>query len=254
VVDAEFRELQATLQCTTNIPATSYWVHGLESDGAYDVVLKQLPDRGNISSGEGATEIIEDFRPHFLLLVGIGGGVHGRDDTGIGDVIVVDYVEYYEFRKLAGGRTLQRKFPFDHPSRLMRSDIAKPLIDRGEWQQALTVGRPEPGVCKGIVGNLITGDKLLADPTNATQRAVLEESDKAIVVDMESCGVARAVYKARGSIHYNIQYAIIRGVSDLVDAENNDAMRQQWRPYAAHVAATFAAKMTEVLLTLEQSS
>lgn len=250
VVDEELNQLRPALGCTVNITATPYWVREQQSGEDYDVVLKQLADRGNLASGEGARELVEDFRPHYLLLVGIGGGMQGRDGTEVGDVVVVDYVDYYEFQKLSEGRSRVRKIPYDHPSKLLRADIAKPLVDAGNWAAAISAARPIQGQCKAIIGNLITGEKLLADGSSAVQRALLNEYDKAIAVDMEACGVARAVYAARGSVHYNLQYAIIRGVSDLVDAQDNDGMRQAWRPYAANAAATFAARMIETLLTI----
>jgi nucleoside phosphorylase len=250
VVDDELDQLRPTLACTQNIPLTSYWARTIEPSGSYDLVLKQIADRGNQASGEGARDIIEDFRPHFLLLVGIGGGIEGRDETQVGDVIVVDYVDYYEFRKLMDGQDMPRRLPFDHPSRLLRADIAKPMVDLRDWPKSMTFPRPKVGACKAIVGNLVSGEKLLADGKNETQRSIVKEYDKAIAVDMESFGVARAVYAARGSVHYNLQYAVVRGVSDLVAAEDNDEMRKAWRPYAAHAAATFAAGMIEKLLAL----
>jgi nucleoside phosphorylase len=250
VVDHELTEVRLALQCMTNLPATAYWVREASTSRQYDVVLKQLADRGNIASGEGAKGIIEDFRPHYLLLVGIGGGIRKRDETDLGDVIVADYVDYYEFRKWSKGEDVARKLPLDHPSLLMRADIAKPMLDGGKWLSTISAQRPETGVCKGIVGNLITGDKLLADSSNAQQKAILDEYDKALLADMESCGVARAVFAARGSVHYNLQYGVIRGVSDLVDDVENNETRKLWRPYAAHTAARFAAGMVDVLLTL----
>jgi hypothetical protein len=80
----------------------------------------------------------------------------------------------------------------------MRVDIAKPMLDSGQWTSSISKTRPEPGTCKAIVGNLIAGEKLLADSTNAAQKAILDEYEKALLADMESCGVARAVFAARG--------------------------------------------------------
>ena len=51
-------------------------------------------------------------------------------------------------------------------------------------------------------------------------------------------------------MNYNIQYAVVRGVSDLVAAADNDAMRKRWRPYAANAAATFAAGLVDKWLEL----
>ena len=145
VVDEEFGQLRRVLGCNASLPPSTYWTRRVSAVKNYDVVLKQLADRGNLASNEGAREVIEDFRPHYLLLVGIGGGVQGRDDVGVGDVIVADYVDYYEFRKLEGGKSLQRRFPFDHPSKLLRFDMAKSIIDGDDWTTAISSPRPVEG-------------------------------------------------------------------------------------------------------------
>ena len=72
------------------------------------------------------------------------------------------------------------------------------------------------------------------------QKQLLKPFDKALAVEMESIGLARAVCERRTSVWYNPRYAIIRGISDMVPAENNLDTRDNWKPYAAYAAAMVA--------------
>ena len=102
-----------------------------------------------------------------------------------------------------------------------------------------------------IFGNLIYGEKILGDDEDVYQRKILEEFDSAVAVDMESGGLARAVYEARITRHYNPQYLVFRGVSDFVNGSSNAKTRQRWKRYAAHVAGAFAAAIIEDLSKLD---
>lgn len=178
------------------------------------------------------------------------GGVEGRDDVQHGDVVVVDYVEYYEFQKFEQGRCLIRSLPLDHPSLYLRENFAEPLGVDEAWRQGIDVDRPEQGLPKVVIGNLASGDKLMGDSDNDFQRKVVATFDKVIAVDMESTGLARSMFKSRKSVHYNPQYAVIRGISDVISDADNDELRRIWRPYASEVAATFAKGMVRRLLEL----
>jgi nucleoside phosphorylase len=247
VVPEEMAEARALLGANQNLTGTPYYVAENRPANDHDVVILKLADRSNISANEGTRDLIEDFRPWFILLVGIGGGVAGRDGTSLGDVIVADYVDYYEFRKVVDKQNRVRPIPFDQPSLLLRERIAEQIRVEDQWLNRITVKRPKKGKPKGIVGNVISGEKLLGDPSNREQKRILKEFDKALAVDMESYGVARAVFRSRESVHYNPQYLVLRGVSDLVNEQGNDRTRQRWRSYAANAAAAFTRELIERL-------
>jgi nucleoside phosphorylase len=66
---------------------------------------------------------------------------------------------------------------------------------------------------------------------------------------MESFGIAREVYKSRCSIHYNLQYLVIRGISDLTNTErDNQEERRLWKDYASMAAAAFARILSNAIL------
>lgn len=153
-------------------------------------------------------------------------------------------------RKLVDGSDSARWVPFDHPSVYLGDTIAARVVNKEKWIERIQAKRPAPGRPKIIIGNLIAGEKILGDKQNAYQTAILNEFDKAIVVDMESYGVARGVYSARGTRYYNLNYLVVRGISDLTNQEQNNATRSEWRNYAASAAAAFTMETVDQVTEL----
>jgi hypothetical protein len=156
----------------------------------------------------------------------------------------------YEMRKMSGGKDRIRKQAFDHPSMYLRETITQRVKINGSWLALIKKERPVEGQPKILEGNLIAGDKILGDGENEYQRRILDEFDKALAVDMESYGLARGVYNARSTRHYNLNYLVVRGISDLVNAEGNDDQRKKWRDYAAATAAAFALSVTDEIVAI----
>lgn len=216
----------------------------------YDVILARSADRSNTPCNELVRNVVELFRPEFIILSGIAGGVSGRDGIGLEDVVVADHVDWYEMRKIADGKDVIRKQAFDHPSMYLRETITQRVKFSGRWVDRVAHDRPTVGAPKVLEGNLIAGDKILGDGENAYQRKILDEFDKALTVDMESYGLARGVYSARSARHYNLNYLVVRGISDLVDNEGNDDQRKMWRDYAAATAAAFALCVADEIVAI----
>ena len=230
------------------IPNTQYTYRRRLGPDLYDVIAARCMDRGNVPISNLVTTVVERFRPEFIVLSGIAGGIAGRDGVQLGDVVVADHVDWYEMRKLAGGESKIRKQAVDHPSAFLRDAIIGTVERDGTWAGRVTRKRPGGGTLKMIEGNIIAGDKVLGDQRNKYQREVLEEFDKALAVDMESYGLGRAVYECRGTRRYNLGYMIVRGISDLVADEHNNATRQKWRDYAAATAAAFAVEAANAII------
>jgi nucleoside phosphorylase len=278
VIKEEFDQASAMLGASQNLPDSPYYVRALADASAYDLVLRNLGDRGNDSSASRTLALIEDFRPNYVLLVGIAGGVKGRDSTELGHIVVPDFIDGYEMRKFSGGRAKKRakltrllKSIFskrgerhsgenskrakarDQPSyRLVRS-IAEPIANSDDWLSRVNFAlRPNgiPQKPQVIFGPLIFGEKILGDRENEYQRSILDEFDNALAVDMESGGVGLALYESRITKHYNPLYLIIRGISDLTNEPSNNEQRSKCKPYAAHVAAAFAAEVVEKLIAI----
>lgn len=116
----------------------------------YDVILAKSPDRSNTPCSELVRNVAELFRPEFIILSGIAGGVTGRDGIGLGDVVVADHVDWYEMRKIAGGKDVIRKQAFDHPSLYLRETITQRVKIRKKWLDRVGTERPEEGVRRAL--------------------------------------------------------------------------------------------------------
>ncbi len=231
-----------------NLPGTNYFVASPSATSQFELVHSRIPHQTNIISVQSAGALIEDFRPEFLLLIGTAGGHSGRDHLDVGDVVVADYMDYAGYWKYSKGSILERKLPHDHPSPHLLLNYVEPLRAKPDpWIARIPVARPGAGTPKLMVGGMVSANILLGDPKNEEQKRILKHFDKAYAFEMEGHGIASAVYRARTSVHYNPQFLVIRGVSDLVDkgVAENQKMRKLWTPYAAAAAAALAAVLIE---------
>lgn len=281
IVDQEFQAVRNLFNLKVQIPGTKFFVQKEQEARTYEIVLVRSSDRGNGPAAEVVRETMEHFFPKYILVIGIAGGAEGRDEVALGDVIIVDFVDHYESMKISDGKLIERRTPYDHPSLYIR-DCAEPQRYT-DWSKRIPIAvePPEPCSPKAIVGHIASGEKLFDDPGHSYQSEVLKIFDKALGVDMESYGIARAVFHGRQSVHYNPLYLVLRGISDLVvskapvapaagaavasvipaggaaavapvavaPAENNTDRRAKWRHYAANAAAAFGFAVTRELLS-----
>lgn len=250
IVPDEFEAARTVFDVSTPLPGTAYFSTDPPGTFEHQVVLRRAFGRGNVPAQQAASDILEDFKPRFLILIGVAGGVGGRDDVGLGDVVVPDYIHYGEMQKLVGGQALSRYLPYDHPSMYLHERHVHAGVYGAAWDGSISDRRPLVGNPRVLTGSLVAGEKVWGDPSNVEQAKMLEHFNDSVAVDMESMGVARAVFSGRRDLNHNAQYLIVRGISDLVGDESNNDTRKQWRSYAAFAAATFALVVVRPLLAL----
>lgn len=250
IIDQEFRAARDLLGLPVNLPPTSYYVAEARVDRTYGVVLRQSAGRTNTTAEQATSDLIQDFRPHFLILIGIAGAVAKES---LGDVVLADVIEYYEYMKLVDGEELTRREPHDQPSEYLRVDIARPRqyddwlgpVPPEERPKKPNTGKDSPEV---VTENIAVGEKLLADKDSQFQKNILKKLSHCKAVDMESYGFLKAIFHARRSVHYNPMGLVIRGISDPVNSPKNQKLRDLWRPYAAKVAAAYGRSVIAQLL------
>jgi len=265
ILQVEFDAARTAFAALDQVPRTGYYTNDLRS---HEVVLTKAEGRGNQASALCTRDLVEDFRPEVVLVVGIAGGPE-REGVSPGDLVVPDYLHYADFRSLRKEGDQPRHAPYDPPAVSLHSACVFPVINDPSWRGAITLEPPEPrGPPQVLVGPLVSGEKVYGDATHEEQRRLLEEKEysDAIAVDMESMGVARAVHRARQSVSYDPRLLIVRGVSDPVRARDeeeghrkegpNDGkdpaeIRELWRSYAAHVAAQFALSVVARILEFD---
>jgi nucleoside phosphorylase len=272
ILDVEFRAAKRALAADHEIPDSGYYT---PDESTLNVVLA-WGDRGNSSATAAAKDLIEDFRPEVLILTGIAGGLQRErpnESTGItsyeiapGDLIVPDYLHYAALRSIkrkSGDNP--RHVPHDPPAASLHWRYVRPIITDNAWRARIRETPPgghyEPRV---RVAPLVAGECIYGDESHPEQVRLLTESEfqDALAVDMESIGVAVAVHSLRNSPIYNPRLLVVRGISDPVRVgqpssdrltsqaapEDPNATREEWRPYAADVAAAFTAALVDKLL------
>ena len=163
-------------------------------------------------------------------------------------MLIADQVSYVEFLKIVPSGPLIRSYAIDHPSVSLRKSVGVPIQKTFRIDDHLGTARsPKPGPFKIHIGSIVSGEKVLGDVKSHVQQALLKPYDKALAIDMESIGLARAVCDGRSSFWYHPRYVIIRGISDLVSAAENDDQRANWKPFAAHTAALVAQEFVRRL-------
>lgn len=259
IIDEEFGAARGALGTTSHVEGTPYYRRAPLDNG---VVLSQAIDRGNVPATNAARDILENWRPEVLMLMGIAGGIFGRDSVALGDVVVPRYLHYGEMRKLTPQGDLRRYVAFDQPAKNLQESFVDPTRREQHWYAGISQAPPDgeqasPGV---LTGSLVAGEKIMGNPSHHEQRLLVSDFNDAVAVDMESFGVARAVFEQRGDVNYNPRFLVVRGISDLVRAtksrtrvstrqeQDNNEQRQLWKLYASATAAAFVAELSSRIL------
>jgi 5'-methylthioadenosine/S-adenosylhomocysteine nucleosidase len=195
----------------------------------YEVVVVMLLGMGNDEAAVSTVKVVERWQPAYVFMVGIAGGVPHK--VMLGDVVVSDFVYYYELAKRTpkGDQRRPQQFPSD---RLLYGRAL--TYEAGEWRNDITIARPGstqadvpfPKVHFGAIGS---GEKVIADSRVLSR--LLKECPKLLAVAMEGAGVARAAAQQP----HSPPFIEIRGICDYANEQKND----DWQPFAAEVAATF---------------
>lgn len=197
--------------------------------------------RSNIPAALCTQDIVNHWRPNYVLVVGIAGGIEGRENVTLGDVVVHEHLEYYEFIKETDGEKRKRILQIE-PASPFLLDIMKTITsqEKIKWWEWIKVQRPdqEDRKPKVVRGEILSGDKLLGDSDSELLTKLLETHDKAVAVEMESGGVARALYEAR--VQHMVHFLVVRAISDYCNKLGSQQVRDKWKKYAAHTAASFA--------------
>jgi nucleoside phosphorylase len=197
----------------------------------FRVAFFRFSQRGNITSATETREIIDNFKPKYIILVGIAGGVSGN--INLGDVAISDDVEYYPYEKVDEGGRHPRKITVEPPSKKLK-EIIRYVGD--EWRERITAPRPGGGEVKIVHGLILSGEAILSEGGEARTRVqeLLERYGKAIAIETEAGGIAEAVYGSSS------EYIVIKGVSDYAGESRSQQQRETWRNYASNVAAAFS--------------
>jgi nucleoside phosphorylase len=185
---------------------------------------------GNAGAAVEAERAIAHFQPDILLFVGIAGGIK---DVVIGDVVVATKVYSYESGK-AEDEFLTR--PEVEKSAYALVQRAKQEARGNDWLTRLQ-SKANPNVW---LGPIAAGEKVIAAKDSDIFRLLRSHYNDAIAVEMEGFGFLKAAF-----VHPEIKAIVIRGISDLIDGKNDNALEPEVERQmkAADHASAFAFAM-----------
>lgn len=198
--------------------------------GSYRVVVTSPLGMGQLEAATATADAIRRWQPRYVLLVGIAGG--DPEEVALGDVLIGEQFVYYELQKLTdeGAQTRYQSYRADPRLYANAQHLAS-------WQAAVRAARPEDGAPSGHFGVIISGEKVQAKM--GALKPYKRDWPKLVGVEMEAIGVAMAAWQAPSKPGV----LMIRGVSDLADANKGSAPVKKWRSYACDVAAAYAASL-----------
>ncbi len=200
--------------------------------GIYRLATLSLAKMGRLNAATATADAIRRWRPRFVLLVGIAGGVPAQD-AALGDVLVSDQVVDYELQKLLPDGPDVRYEVHRADQRLL--EAAADFPDPG-WSALPLPRRPRKGQPTRLIGPIATGDKVDAAGVLNRYRGAWP---KLIGIEMEAGGAASAAFQSA----HRPGFFMIRGVSDLANPDKDSATVGRWRAYACAVAAGYAVAL-----------
>jgi uncharacterized protein YjbI with pentapeptide repeats/nucleoside phosphorylase len=218
------------------------------------VICAQCTDKGNLSSEALTSNIISNFRPKYIFVVGIAGGVADKGDIKVGDIKVGDVVfsnsiTYYQYGKETESGKPKKVYPIIPPSAILRN-MARNVK---EWRNRIKTPRPDGNgweVSKVKEGLILSGETIWDNPESEELKQILEENKDALAFETEAGGVARMIYE-NAKFDYTPQYIVVRGISDLVNKAGGEKTRKAWRRPVAEAAAAFAYELIRILAQSE---
>lgn len=198
--------------------------------GSYRVVVLSLLGMGRVQAATATADAIRQWRPRYVMLVGIAGGVASAG-VKIGDVVISDQIADYELQKIVStGPEIRWQIHRVDP----RLIGAVQNYTTKSWQDLIDVERPDDRAPKRHIGTIVTGDKVIAvDDLLAKYTAMWP---KLVGVEMEAGGAAAAAFQTADQVGF----FMVRGVSDLADSKKASSRVKNWRAYACDVAAAYA--------------
>ncbi len=205
------------------------------TSGSYRIAVLSLPGMGRVQAATATNDAIRRWKPLYVLLVGIAGGIAAAG-VRLGDVLVSYQVVDYELQKLTASGPQVRWDVHRADPRLITA--ARNLKIR-DWQRMITAVRPEKGGPKRHIGPIASGDKVVAVEALITKYR--ETWPKLIGVEMEASGAATAAFNAPDKP----SFFMVRGVSDLANQKKGSATVEKWRAYACDVAAAYTIALLQ---------
>lgn len=191
---------------------------------------------GQVPAALAVGALLSYCSPAVLALTGIAGGIH--PDVRLGDVVIGEEIISYDPYKETAYGVRRRGSTQPIPSSTQRA-INRFFSQRGEPCQVSTIDpdgvRRAFGVFHGPIGS---GSAVVATEVSMVREYLSNVNDKTLAVETEAAGASWALYERIDS-HRETGWLVVRGISDLANADKTDSYHE--------VAAWRAARVLELL-------
>jgi nucleoside phosphorylase len=203
---------------------------------ALKVIATTSTSMGLTAAAIATTQLVLQFRPRLVAMVGIAAGTHSRDKA-FGDVLVADPSVDYNSGKVVVSKGIRGFEPDPYPIGLnprLRSVLQK---YRGNQPVFVNIQSRWKGAKPAIpnrlhVGPLGAADQVVDDVSRIVE--IQRNWRKLIGVEMETYGVYRACHEAPDP---KPRFVSFKSVCDFA-AKKTDS----WQDYAAFIAAEFSVE------------
>jgi len=213
------------------------------AEGSYSVVLALTRGAGTQNGALATYTTIERWKPRYVFLVGIAGGFH-RDGLDKGDVVLSDVIYGYEYGKLKEQFEPRHDWTYRCDTSLIMGLRAFALSTN--WAEKIKGIRPDSFKIapKSFCGSIASGDKVVDSLDQEFFATILKSWSRLLAVEMEGAGAAEAIELAKSN-GYDVHFLMVRGISDMpqtgleTTVVSQTSERDEWKKYAAEVAAVF---------------
>ena len=214
------------------VGARVYWRGRLPLKGNefYEIVAAQSPEMAQVEAAILTNDTIHDWEPGALLLVGVAGAASDgsrEDDEALGDLVLGQYVHYYERGKVTPDGVKPEPITYKADATLWNNVITLPPM-----RARIPVPRPDgkqtrPTILKGVIAS---GERVIAEA--AVRDEIAARHRKTLAIEMEGYGFSAAVWQSAEKRHH----LVMKAICDRADRDK----KQDWQPYAAAVSAQYA--------------
>ena len=212
----------------------------------YRVVVAYANAAGGDSGLLVTLNTIRVWKPRYALLIGVAGGI-SLNGVSLGDLVVSSQIWGYEYGKVGSHGFVPRSDYTFQVDGALSNAAASYAHRQSPWREEIKEVAPGPSEINFHYGPIASGDKVVDDLSSDLFAPVLQHWPKLMAVEMEGVGAAHAT-KSLQDEGKAIGLLMIRGISDVPKSgaaavKEQTIERDNWKPFASAVAATFAVNL-----------
>jgi nucleoside phosphorylase len=234
-MDAFLRHMGSCTEVKCPSPSVRTY-YGCTTVTGTSLIVSRALGMGPLHAASLARDVADQWRPRFIILVGIAAGI-GKE-VRLGDIAVAKQIVNYDPARLTAAG-VDRRFEVYRSDPILLDKVIH--LRESAWISQLTVRRPDnqlsqtPRVHSGVIlsGNAVVADESTADDLQSIW-------NKAIALEMESGGMATSLHELPNPPGF----IVVKGISDFANSQKSD----EWQLYAADASAALAAELVRTAI------